>query len=794
MLDHIQKISTELSLASPSVAGAIKLMFEEDCTIPFVARYRKEVTGSMDEVNLRLVRDRFIYLDELEKTKTRYIKVVEEHCKLKPELAGKFPELKAKFEAAETKQQLEDLYLPYKPKRRTRAQVAKEMGLEPLFDKIMAERSTASNLLELAKPFVTPEDKPNEDPKLNVKTPEQALAAAGDILAEKIAEDAEYREIVRNISFDTAVLVSQKIEFKDDSKLPKNYHKYENYFDFREPISKAVSHRVMAIRRGETEKCLKVTIEVNTERVLSAVLAKLVEAEPTSEDVKLWMSSVAEDAYRRLLSPSIETEIRVMLKNSAEEEAISVFSENLENLLLLPPIPGKTVMGVDPGLRTGSKLAVVDATGKLLDHTTIYPTPGKLDAPKSIEAKAVIAALMEKYNVEYLAIGNGTGSKEIDQVIISVIKENDLKNVKRLVVNESGASVYSTDDIAREEFPDLDPTIRSAVSIARRLQDPLAELVKIDPRSIGVGQYQHDCNLTKLNRTLGETVESCVNRVGVNVNTASHKLLSYVSGVSGSLAKNIVKYRDDNGAFSGRSNFMKVSGFGPKAFEQAAGFLRVPDSENPLDNSGVHPERYTIVDQVVTDFGHDLTSLLGKKNVVDTITWEKYVSEDVGLPTLLDIGQELAKPGRDPRAEGTRLTFSDDVSDMSDLKIDMKFKGTVTNVTNFGAFVDIGVHQDGLIHISELSDEFVSNPAEVVSVGMVVDVTVIDVDMKKKRISLSRKSARQERPKHGEKTERSGAQSHKQNGAQTQRKPAGKTPPVQATNFSLNDLLGKFNS
>jgi uncharacterized protein len=793
MVNHIQKISTEFSLSPTYVAGAIKLMFEEDCTIPFVARYRKEVTGSMDEVNLRNVRDRYAFLVELENTKVRYLKVVEEHCKAKPELEKKFPELKAKFLAAETKQQLDDLYLPFKPKRRTKAQAAREMGLEPLFQKIMEERSSLSNLLEIAKDYLTPADAKDVDPKLVVSTPEKALQCAGDILAETISENAELRSLVRAISFDTAELVSTKIEYKEEKNLPKTYHKYENYFDYREPISKTVSHRVMAIRRGEAEKCLRVNIDVNAERIMADLHKEVIASEPTSTDVTAWMVTVLEDAYRRLLSPSIETEIRMQLKSTAEEEAIKVFSENLENLLLLPPIPGKTVMGVDPGLRTGSKLAVVDATGKLLEYATIYPTPNRPDAPKTIEAKQTILAFIAKHNVEYLAIGNGTGSKEIDQVCISVIKENKLKDIKRLVVNESGASVYSTDDIAREEFPDLDPTIRSAVSIARRLQDPLAELVKIDPRSIGVGQYQHDINLTKLNRSLGETVESCVNRVGVNVNTASYKLLSYVSGISGTLAKNIVKHRDQKGAFDGRKILKDVSGFGPKAFQQAAGFLRVPSSENPLDNSGVHPESYQIVDQVAKDLGEGLLSLVGKSSLVDTIAWEKYVSEDIGLPTLLDIGQELAKPGRDPRESGTRLTFSDDVSEISDLRIEMKLKGTVTNVTNFGAFVDIGVHQDGLIHVSELSDEFVSNPADVVSVGDVVDVVVLDVDTKKKRISLSRKTQGSPKSASSGDSSRVGASKKPKTAKNRPTGGKGSGKSQQQENFSLNDLLGKFN-
>lgn len=801
MMDHtetfVQKIAKEFSLSPVNVSGAIKLLFEEDCTIPFVARYRKEVTGSMDEVNLRNVRDRWSYLTDLQTTKEKYLKVVKEHCDTKPEFKGKFDSIKAKFEGAETKQQLEDLYLPFKPKRRTRAQMAKEMGLYGLYEKIMAERATLSGLSELGKDYITPSDKVVDDPKLVVTSAEKALAGAGDILAENISENAELRELVRKISFESAVLTSKKIEYEKGKNPPKNYHKYENYFEYSESISKTVSHRVMAIRRGEAEKCLRVSIEVNDDLILDELYEKVIAASPTSKEVADWMAKVLEDAYKRLLSPSIETEIRLHLKNFAETEAINVFSENLENLLLLPPIPDKVVLGVDPGLRTGSKLAVVDATGKVLEHATVYPDPRKEDSPKSKEAKKVISKLIKTHGVQYLAIGNGTGSREIDQLVISVIKEEGFENIRRLVVNEAGASVYSTDEIAREEFPDLDPTIRSAISIARRLQDPLAELVKIDPRSIGVGQYQHDCNLVKLNRSLGETVESCVNRVGVNVNTASYKLLGYVSGVSSTLAKNIVKFRNENGPFASRGALAKVSGFGPKSFEQAAGFLRVPGADNPLDNTGVHPESYEIVDSIIKDLRKELAEVIGNKSLVDTVNWEKYVSDTVGLPTLLDIGEDLSKPGRDPREDGTRLTFSDEVSDISDLKLDMRLKGTVTNVTNFGAFVDIGVHQDGLVHVSELSDNFVSNPADVVSVGKVVDATVIGIDTKKNRISLSLKTGRTTKqvngasPANKDASRSSSRPSPRASGRHNQRpaKPKGKQE-----NFSVEDLLSKFNS
>ena len=812
MIELSKKISEELKLSYVHVAGAIRLMFQEECTIPFVARYRKEVTGSMDEVNLRSIRDRYSYLTELEQTRAKYIHTVEEFCKQKPELLAKFPGIKAQFLAADTKQLLEDLYLPYKPKRRTRAQIAKEKGLEGLLDLILAQRATLKNLSDLASEFVTPAGR-EVDKALLVPSTVEALAGASDILAERISETAEIRTKVRDLSFQSGFLVSKKMEHAKGEEVPKTLNKYETYFEYRESINTAPSHRIMAVRRGEAEKCLRVSIEIDETRIKSSLLTLVLGTEPTTPEVKQWLESISMDSYTRLLSPSIETEIRMHLKNTAETEAIHVFAKNLENLLLLPPIPGKIVLGVDPGLRTGSKLAAIDQTGKLLAHETVYPIPGKEDHPKSVEAKGIIAAMIKKYGVECIAIGNGTGSREIDQLIIAVLREHSLKDVKRLVVNEAGASVYSTDEIAREEFPDLDPTIRSAVSIGRRLQDPLAELVKIDPRSIGVGQYQHDCNVTKLGRSLGETVESAVNKVGVNINTASYKLLSYVSGIGGSLAKNIVTYRNQNGAFQNRLDIEKVSGFGPKAFQQSAGFLRIPEAQNPLDNSGVHPERYFIVDQIVKDLGQDIKTLLGNETLVKAIPWERYVSQQAGMPTLLDIAKELAKPGRDPREDGVRLTFSEDVATLSDLKIGMKLKGTVTNVAAFGAFVDIGVHQDGLVHISELSDNFVKNPSEVVSVGDVLQVTVLDVDIAKKRISLTCKSERETKSEPATSTRPAAKPrdeaSHGQrpsNQRPSNERPANQRPGAPSEvaakfskpkppekSHSLNDLLSKFN-
>jgi uncharacterized protein len=778
------------------------------------------------------VRDRFAYLQELESTKAKYLKVVEEHCMSKPELAGKFAELKKKFEACTTKNELEDLYLPFKPKRRTRAQVAKEKGLEPLLEAILAGRGQLNDLAALATKYVTPADA-NVAPELKVASAEDALIGAADIYAERIAETAELRALVRRISTETGQLVSKMVEGALDPKPGETNNeqakeriakakKYENYFDYREPFMTAPSHRVMAVRRGEAEKILRVTLEVDAARIAGELKQQVLGPVPCTDSIKAWTETVVEDAYKRLIAPSIETELRLEVKRRAEEEAINVFTKNLESLLLLPPIPGKTVMAVDPGLRTGSKLAVVSDTGKLLAHTTIYPDPRNSDSPKSRESKEIVAKLIKEHNVQCIAIGNGTGSREIDKLIVETVKGFALKDVKRLVVNEAGASVYSTDPIAREEFPDLDPTIRSAISIARRLQDPLAELVKIDPRSIGVGQYQHDVNVTRLNRSLTEVVESCVNKVGVNLNTASFKLLSYVSGIGPALAKGIVEHRNQKGRFNNRQDITSVPGVGAKVFQQAAGFLRVPESTNPLDNSAVHPESYDIVEKMAKDQSLKVGDLMLNKERVDTIPVEKYVTATVGIPTLKDILNELLKPGRDPREDGSRLMFSDEVSDISDLKIGMKLKGTVSNVTKFGAFVDIGVHQDGLVHISELSDEFVNDPSQVVAVGNVLDVRVIDVDVERRRISLSCKSeaaataqrnaaaqraeqAQQQRsaPNHRPGQPRAGGQGRPQ-GSGGGNRPQYSSGPARGPKsnderrgnepkFSAEDLMAKFN-
>ncbi|MBF0440999.1 MAG: RNA-binding transcriptional accessory protein [Oligoflexales bacterium] len=852
MVNIVSKISSELSLQDYQVHNVVKLLFQEDCTIPFIARYRKEMTGTLDEVAIRDIRDRYLYLEELETNKVKYLKVVEELCKAKPELMKKFPEIREKFENCETKQQLEDLYLPYKPKRRTKAQIAREKGLDRLLEKILEGCTSIMELDEAASEFVTPADSIVE-PSLKVLSLQDALNGARDILAETVSETAEYRSIVRDLSFSTGMLVSKKGEdpvvervasestptrvagpgsVKMEPKRKIDPSKYENYYDYKEPINTAQAHRVMAVRRGEAEKLLKVTIEVDTENITGELKAAVFGKYPGATSVvKDWIEGAVEDSYKRLISPSIETEIRLMLKNKAETEAIKVFSNNIEKLLLLPPIPNKVVMGVDPGLRTGSKLAVVSDTGKFLGYATIFPDLKTGGDAKSTRAKEDFLGLINQYNVQYIAIGNGTGGREISRFISSVLAEAGLRHIKRLTVNEAGASVYSTDAIAREEFPELDPTIRSAISIARRLQDPLAELVKIDPRSIGVGQYQHDVNVTKLSKSLSEVVESCVNRVGVNINTASFSLLSYVSGIGKALAKNIVGYRDKIGKFPSRTELQSVPGLGPKAYTLAAGFLKVPESGNPLDNSSVHPESYGIVERMAADLQKSLSDLVENRELIDQIRLEQYVSDTIGMPTLLDILKELQKPGRDPREDGSRLHYSDEVGCLEDLKIDMVLPGTITNVTNFGAFVDIGVHQDGLVHISELTDKFVQDPTKEVSVGQVVNVRIIDVDLKRRRISLSMRNRPQEgvekKSEHsGRSDEQPGSQQRGQKGGGQQNhqkphdhrdnrenrggtnsdrknnRPSGQNQRSQNDNqkkrdqrphYTVNDLMAKFN-
>ena len=717
--DMVVDISAELSIAATQVESTLKLILD-DCTIPFIARYRKEVTGGLDEVQIRDIRDRFEYLFALNERKEAILRSIDEQGKLTPAL-------KAKIQASKVKSEIEDLYLPFKPKKRTRGQIAKERGLEPLALQILAQDPALDDLTTLCMSFV--------DAGTEVSTLEIAIQGAKDYIAENFSEIAEVRGEIRQWTFENAVF---KSVVRDEHKDKKT--KYNNYYDFSEPVKSIAAHRLMALRRGEKEEIIKVSLEFD-DSYPTGIIENRVVSSKASEPVKAFLKDCVKDAYGRILGPSIETELRLETKNRAEEEAMSVFAKNLRNLLLLPPIPKRIVLGVDPGLRTGSKLVVVDQTGKLLEHTTIFPDhDAAADSPKNKNSSEKLLDLIRKHKVEYISVGNGTAGREMDTFIEKTLAAHKELKVKTIVVNEAGASVYSASDVAREEFPDLDLTYRGAVSIARRLQDPLAELVKIDPKSIGVGQYQHDVNQSKLKKSLEEIVESCVNFVGVNLNTASPSLLSYVAGIGPTLAKNIVKHREATGEFRDRNALFEVMGFGPKAFEQAAGFLRIPDSKNPLDNTAVHPESYKTVEKIAADLGFAIGDLVGQREALNKVTLDKYVTEEIGLPTLQDIVKELLKPGRDPREDGAKHVYNREVKDLAALQEGQVVVGTVTNVTNFGAFVDIGVHQDGLIHISELSSQFIKDASSAIAVGDQVKVKVIGVDRERKRISLSRKA------------------------------------------------------
>jgi len=796
--EFISQIAEEFKLKVFQVSNALKLMLEEECTVPFVARYRKEMTGSLDEVEIRQVRDRCQYLIVLDKNKKKYLEVIKEKCRNDKKLQLQFPDIKNKILSSRTKQELEDHYSPFKPKRRSKGQAAKEKGLDFLLEEILLERLAEEKLEILALKYVTRKTEGIPD-HLMVKDEESALEGALHIFAENVAESADNRAMVRKLSFETGLLSAEEIpETKSLSvrqKVSKNRHKYSQYFKYQEPVSSVVAHRIMAVRRGEAERILKVSIDVEKEQILDQLKSLVFhELGQCSEAVVRWLKKGIEDAYRRLLAPVIETEIRLNLKHRAEEKAIDVFSNNLEKLLLLPPVPHKIVMGIDPGIRTGSKIAIVDETGKYLDSTTIHPNSQKIEDASTQASVKQLVGMIKEYHVQLIAIGNGTGSREVGLVVNETLRSLPGTSIKKLIVNEAGASVYSADEIAREEFSHLDITIRSAISIARRVQDPLAELVKIDPRAMGVGQYQHDVNGAKLESRLQEVVESCVNKVGVNLNTASYKLLSYVSGIGQQLAKNIVKHRDEQGCFSSRQELFNVYGFGERAFQQGAGFLRIPGSSSLLENSAVHPENYDLIYRIMKDLGKDISSIIGNKLAVRSIPWEKYVNDIVGLPTLLDISQELIKPNRDPREGGLRLLFSEDLADINHLKISMILQGTVTNVTQFGAFVDIGVHQDGLVHISELSSRFVKDPHEVVSVGQIVKVRVLDVDPEKKRIGLSMKQiSTEKKATSSPKTTPLSAAKEMRERKKTSYPSRGKSREKNKT-FTLDDLMKKFNS
>lgn len=806
----IKAIANDLKVKESAVNQVVELLFDEECTIPFVARYRKERTGGLDEVVLREIKDRFEYNSDLEALRTKYMKLVSERCSSDPALKGQWRDLEVKFLAAESKQALEDLYLPFKPKRRTRAMAAKEKGLAPLAGELWAKRAESLDLLSVYEAFQAALGPEEAGKGLPI---EECLSGAKDILAEQIAEDAQVRQNLRSLSMATGVIRSIAIEAKEGeageaaakklAKKAEQHEKFRDYFDFKEPANAIPGHRMMALRRGEAEGHLRIAIDVDESQAVNTIEKFCYEDQKPSSGLSIFFKETVGDAYKRLLAPSIETDLRLELKTRAEHEAIRVFAQNLENLLLLPPLPQKIVMGVDPGLRTGSKLAVVNQNGTLLEYKTIHPDLRKNDGPKTLEAVQSMKDMVVRHNVQVIAVGNGTGGREIFRLVAQLCRDLKDQDVKRVFVNEAGASVYSADAIAREEFPDLDPTIRSAISIARRLQDPLAELVKIDPRSIGVGQYQHDVNVAKLKSRLGEIVESCVNRVGVNLNSASFSLLSYVSGVGPTLARKIVALRDQRNGFKTRQELLEVPGFGPKVFQQSAGFLRIPDSENPLDRSAVHPERYDLVMEMAVKAKLSLEQLVGNPDAASALPLEEFVTGHVGLPTLLDIRSELEKPGRDPRHLAQLVEYSDDVNEITDLRQGMILEGCVTNVTNFGAFVDIGVHQDGLVHISELGQEFVTDATSVIAVGEIVKVRVTSVDVERKRIGLSRRLEEkvQTPPKREQDSKRAGfrndsrpqARDQRPNGSQQQRqqKPASQPPRKQ---HSLDDLLEKFNT
>lgn len=702
---HVLKVIQELKIKEKQII-AVAALLEEGSTVPFIARYRKEATGGLDEVAITQIRDRLQQLQELDDRRAVILESISKQGKLTDEL-------KAKIEEAQTMTVLEDLYLPYKPKRRTRATIAKERGLEPLAQLIFEQRDGVHPRKEAEKYI---------DAEKQVKTFEEALAGARDIIAEWINEDAPARAKIRQLYLEQGIFDSKVVKGKEAEGV-----KFKDYYDWQEPVKTAPSHRVLAMRRGEKEEFLMLRIRVEEQVALDILKEIFIEADNAcSSQVQMAL----DDGFKRLLALSMETEIRLITKQKADEEAIKVFADNLRQLLMAAPLGQKNVLAIDPGYRTGAKVVCLNAQGKLVHHTVIYVTQSEAQIE---DAAAVIKKLCQLFNIECIAIGNGTASRETEQFVRGL----KLSNIQTVMVNESGASIYSASDVAREEFPDHDVTVRGAVSIGRRLQDPLAELVKIDPKSIGVGQYQHDVDQTLLKKSLDDVVISCVNQVGVEVNSASKELLMYVSGVGPALGKAIVEYRNEHGAFSSREDFKKVPRLSSKVFEQAAGFLRIRGGSHHLDASAVHPESYWVVDQMAKDLNIQLTDLITDEKVRSKIQPSKYVSERIGLPTLMDIVSELAKPGRDPRALFDPVKFKEDVQTMEDLKPGMKLTGLVTNVTKFGAFVDIGVHQDGLVHVSEISEKFVQNPADILKVGQKVEVTVVEVDLTRKRISLS---------------------------------------------------------
>jgi uncharacterized protein len=706
-------ISQFLNVPLKSMVAVIGLL-DGGATVPFIARYRKEATGNLDEVQIREIQEKLEYFRELQQRKETILQSIGEQGKLTPDL-------QARIEAALDKNSLEDLYLPYKPKRRTKASIARDKGLEPLARFLWDQQPGAAPLAELAASFVSEEK--------GVASANEALEGARHIIAEWISENADFRKAVRGMMMEHGIVAARAIEGAEDPE-----GKFQMYAQYSEPAAKIPSHRMLAIRRGAKEGVLTFEIELEKEKPLAWLRSRVIRVEGE------WvphLEEAIEDSYDRLLNPSIQTEVRLELKDRSDEEAIKVFRENLEHLLLAPPAGMLTVLALDPGIRTGCKIAVVDDTGKFLESSVIYPFEPKNDLAGSVKT---LASLIARHNVQAIAIGNGTASRETAAFVQDFLRQANLAKIFSVTVSESGASVYSASEIARQEFPDLDLTIRGAVSIARRLQDPLAELVKIDPKSIGVGQYQHDVDPRRLKQSLEATVESCVNRVGVDLNTASWALLRYVAGINERTAQKIVEYRNENGRFQSRVSLMAVPGFGPKTFEQAGGFLRIRGGENPLDMTAVHPESYPVVEKIAESLGVTVADLIARPDLIENVKLEGFVTEHAGMYTLVDIREELRKPGRDPREKFIAPKWREDVKEIADLKPGMTLEGVVTNVTRFGAFVDIGVHQDGLVHISELSNRYVKDAGDVVKAGQIVKVQVLNADPKAKRIALSMKA------------------------------------------------------
>ena len=713
MNTHFKKIATELSITEKQVSATAALL-DEGATVPFISRYRKEVTGTLDEVQVTAIRDRVQQLRELDKRREAVLKSLTEMGKLTPELEKLVNE-------AETMVLLEDIYLPYRPKRKTRATTAREKGLQPLADTLLEQKRI--DLETEAEKYV--------DSEKGVNTLEEALGGARDIIAEYVSENVESRTRIRNLFVEKGNFEAKVIAGKEQEGI-----KYKDYFDWTEPVKSAPSHRILAMRRGEKEELLWLDIKPQEEEAVAILENLFIKGNNAASSQ---VQQAIADGYKRLLKPSMETEVRLLTKKKADEEAIRVFAENARQLLLGAPLGQKRVMAIDPGFRTGCKVVCLDEQGKLLEDTAIYPHTG---AGQAVQAAKTAKYLFEKHKIEAIAIGNGTAGRETELFIRNL----NLPGAVIVMVNESGASIYSASEVARDEFPDKDITVRGAVSIGRRLMDPLAELVKIDPKSIGVGQYQHDVDQNKLQTSLDDTVINCVNSVGVELNTASKQILAYVSGLGPQLAQNIVDYRNANGAFKQRDQLKKVPRLGDKAFEQAAGFLRIGHAANPLDTSGVHPERYALVKQMADDAKCTVKDLMGDDKLRKSVPLSKYISETVGLPTLNDIMAELAKPGRDPREQFEKFSFTDGVNAIGDLKIGMKLPGIVTNITNFGAFVDIGVHQDGLVHLSQITNRFIKDPNEVLKVHQKVEVTVVEVETARKRISLTMKDNEKREP------------------------------------------------